>query len=184
MTNLVFSSAQHIQQKPYFVLPLDILKQAIPELGSFPYDPHDHQRPQWNGKTLILRGLKSTWAMQVSLWARVHLFGSYINDDSQKVLMNFFPNARVQTLDTGHWSTHALSIRRSVSLTVLKSSPCRKTSRLQRPCDKVYPIMKTWFTGRLLLSSQLFRSAVPRSTPVLVAKALIWWPWWPLYWVE
>jgi len=38
---------------------------------------------------------------------------------------------------------------------VLKSSPCRKTSWIQRPCAKVYPIMKTWFTGRLLFRPQL-----------------------------
>lgn len=119
------------------------------------------------------------------------LFGSYINNNNQKVFMNFFPDSRVETLDTGHWSTHAVSIRHPVSLTVLKSSPCRKTSRVQRPCAQVYPIMKTWFTGRLLFRPQLyfrkqphpiifvvvhpglFRGAVPRSTLVLVAKALI-----------
>jgi len=129
--------------------------------------------------------------MQVTLWARVHLFGSHINDNNQKVFMNFFPNSKVEILDTGHWGMYALSVRRSVSLTDLRYSPCRETSRVQRPCHKVYPIMKTWFIRRLLSSPQLsfrkqlhpiilvvvhlefLRGAVPRYTLVLVANALM-----------
>lgn len=60
MTNLVFPGPLKSQQKPYFGLPLDVLKKAIPELGSFPYDLSDRQQLQWNGKTLLFRGLKST----------------------------------------------------------------------------------------------------------------------------
>lgn len=87
LTNLVLPGRLQSQSKPHFGLPLDILKRSIPELGSFPHDLNDPKRPQWDGKTLVFRGLRSP----------------YIDANNQPSFKKFFPNSSVATLDTGHW---------------------------------------------------------------------------------
>jgi hypothetical protein len=39
-----------------FRIPLDILAEAIPELGGFPHEPEEKV---WEGKTLLIEGEKS-----------------------------------------------------------------------------------------------------------------------------
>ncbi|KAF9448563.1 mitochondrial protein [Macrolepiota fuliginosa MF-IS2] len=87
ITNLKLPKPSQSQSKPHFNLPLDVLGDAIPELGSFPYDLADPGRPQWKGKTLVFRGLRS----------------SYITDDNEQAFGRFFPCLKVEKMDTGHW---------------------------------------------------------------------------------
>ncbi|EKM82051.1 hypothetical protein AGABI1DRAFT_105416 [Agaricus bisporus var. burnettii JB137-S8] len=87
LTNLSVPKPLESQSKPHFKLPVEILKNAIPDLGSFPWDFSDPQRPQWKGKTLVFRGLRS----------------NYITTDNQQAFSQFFPRVTVDTLDTGHW---------------------------------------------------------------------------------
>jgi len=67
-----------------FRIPIDILIGCIPEIGSFPYAPGERQ---WDGKTLFIKGTKS----------------SYINKNNIPVAQQFFPNMRLEYLDAGHW---------------------------------------------------------------------------------
>ncbi|KAG6879232.1 hypothetical protein C0992_004293 [Termitomyces sp. T32_za158] len=67
-----------------FRVPLDILTDAIPEIGSFPYVPGERQ---WNGPTLFIKGSQS----------------AYINKHSLAPIESFFPKSQLETLDTGHW---------------------------------------------------------------------------------
>ncbi|KAJ3571076.1 hypothetical protein NP233_g3992 [Leucocoprinus birnbaumii] len=87
MTNLILPAPLQSHTRPHFHLPLDVLKQAVPELGWFPYDLNDPKRPQWNGKTLIFRGLKSP----------------YIDETNEDSFKQFFPDSTIESLDTGHW---------------------------------------------------------------------------------
>ncbi|KWU42475.1 alpha/beta-hydrolase [Rhodotorula sp. JG-1b] len=70
---------------PYhFRIPLPFLQNAIDEIGAFPYTPGErvYEKP-----SLFLKGSKS----------------KYINSRNIPVIKQFFPNARLETLDAGHW---------------------------------------------------------------------------------
>ncbi|KAF8071586.1 alpha/beta-hydrolase [Lyophyllum atratum] len=68
-----------------FKIPVDILTEAIPALGSFPFTPEEGR--QWHGRTLVVKAAKS----------------DYIDDTTIPVFKAFFPNMRLEVLDTGHW---------------------------------------------------------------------------------
>ncbi|KAF7332673.1 hypothetical protein MKEN_00150200 [Mycena kentingensis (nom. inval.)] len=80
LTNLV--------QKPdggsHFRIPVNLIGAAIEEMGSFPFEPEERQ---WDGKTLFVKASKS----------------SYINRHNIPLAEKFFPNMRLETLETGHW---------------------------------------------------------------------------------
>ncbi|KIK52682.1 hypothetical protein GYMLUDRAFT_251052 [Collybiopsis luxurians FD-317 M1] len=67
-----------------FRVPLDILSNAIPDIGTFPYDPGE---TTYKGRTLLVKGGK----------------GRFVNDRNLPGFEGFFPNSRVEVLDTGHW---------------------------------------------------------------------------------
>ncbi|GAA5881910.1 hypothetical protein JCM3774_001292 [Rhodotorula dairenensis] len=70
---------------PYrFRIPLHFLENAIGEIGAFPYAPGErvYEKP-----SLFIKGSKS----------------KYINSRNIPVIKQFFPNARLETLDAGHW---------------------------------------------------------------------------------
>ncbi|KAG6900339.1 hypothetical protein C0993_012296 [Termitomyces sp. T159_Od127] len=67
-----------------FRVPLDTLRIAIPEIGSFPYVTGERQ---WNGPTLFIKGSHS----------------AYINKHSLAPIESFFPKSQFETLDAGHW---------------------------------------------------------------------------------
>ncbi|KAJ3871901.1 alpha beta-hydrolase [Lentinula edodes] len=67
-----------------FRVPLDILSNSIPDIGSFPYDPGE---ATYTGRTLLLKGGK----------------GRFVNDENISIFRRFFPNSRLEILDTGHW---------------------------------------------------------------------------------
>jgi hypothetical protein len=48
---------------------------------------HKPEHPTWDGPTLVVRGTKSP----------------YITDENLPSFKAFFPNARVEGLDAGHW---------------------------------------------------------------------------------
>ncbi|KAF9460327.1 alpha/beta-hydrolase [Collybia nuda] len=84
LTNLVLPSDSEPTRKTVkFQIPIPILANAIPDLGSFPYG----QGPSWNGKTLVVKGLRS----------------NYINEENIPILKAFFPNMKLKTMNTGHW---------------------------------------------------------------------------------
>ncbi|KAF8903687.1 mitochondrial protein [Gymnopilus junonius] len=77
-------------EKAKFIVPLDILSSSIPNLGSFPYqyNAEDNSVPTtWTGPTLAIKGIKSP----------------YINRKNLPAFHAFFPNMRLEELDTGHW---------------------------------------------------------------------------------
>ncbi|KAF8721187.1 Alpha beta-hydrolase, partial [Rhizoctonia solani] len=67
-----------------FRIPLSAIADAIDGIGEFPYTPG---RETWNGATLFVKGAKS----------------KYINRRNMGVMEQFFPNMKLETLDTGHW---------------------------------------------------------------------------------
>ncbi|CAE6542776.1 unnamed protein product [Rhizoctonia solani] len=69
-----------------FRIPLSAIADAIDGIGEFPYTPG---KETWNGATLFVKGAKSK---QV-----------YINRRTMGVMEQFFPNMKLETLDTGHW---------------------------------------------------------------------------------
>jgi pimeloyl-ACP methyl ester carboxylesterase len=80
-----------------------LLHKAIPHIGDFPYrsqpesdstpastpspTPADSGYTVWEGPTLFLKGEHSR----------------YLNKYNIPVAKRFFPNMRLETLDTGHW---------------------------------------------------------------------------------
>ncbi|GFZ42772.1 hypothetical protein JCM24511_00490 [Saitozyma sp. JCM 24511] len=73
-----------------FRIPLGLLASAIPSIGDFPYEPPppvNATSPQWTGPTLFLKGEHSR----------------YLNRHNIPVAERFFPNMRLEVLDTGHW---------------------------------------------------------------------------------
>ncbi|GAA5916215.1 uncharacterized protein JCM6883_000692 [Sporobolomyces salmoneus] len=70
---------------PYkFRLPLSYLRNAIDEIGHFPYAPGERI---FDKPSLFLKGKKS----------------KYINSKNIPIINQFFPNSRLETLDAGHW---------------------------------------------------------------------------------
>ncbi|GAA5822602.1 hypothetical protein JCM5353_005500 [Sporobolomyces roseus] len=70
---------------PYkFRLPLSYLRNAIDEIGNFPFAPGEKI---FDKPSLFLKGKKS----------------KYINSRNIPIINQFFPNSRLETLDTGHW---------------------------------------------------------------------------------
>ncbi|KAI0649164.1 alpha/beta-hydrolase [Trametes meyenii] len=67
-----------------FRIPVDLLGNSIPELGSFPYLPGERT---WDGPTLFIKGEKS----------------KYINKHNIDAARAFFPNMVIERLDAGHW---------------------------------------------------------------------------------
>lgn len=55
LTNLIVPPASS-PDKVKFQVPLSILKNSIPALGSFPYEPGERS---WSGRTLVIKGSKS-----------------------------------------------------------------------------------------------------------------------------
>lgn len=73
-----------------FRLPLDLLAEEIPSIGTFPYTPpppKSETSPTWDGPVMFLKGAKS----------------KYINKRNIPVCEAFFPNMKLETLDAGHW---------------------------------------------------------------------------------
>ncbi|KAF5379698.1 hypothetical protein D9615_005736 [Tricholomella constricta] len=84
LTNLMLPSNPS-DKTVKFKIPIATLKGAIAALGSFPFALDEGR--QWHGRTLVVKGAKS----------------DYITDDSIAIFNAFFPNAKVEVLDTGHW---------------------------------------------------------------------------------
>ncbi|KAK7462741.1 hypothetical protein VKT23_007327 [Stygiomarasmius scandens] len=82
LTNIIIPSGP--TEYVHFRIPLDILGDAIPEIGSFPYAPGE---TKFEGNTLFIKGEKS----------------NFINRHNIPAVEAFFPNMKMQTLDAGHW---------------------------------------------------------------------------------
>ncbi|CAE6473914.1 unnamed protein product [Rhizoctonia solani] len=67
-----------------FRIPLSAIADAMDGIGEFPYAPGEQT---WNGATLFVKGAKS----------------KYINRRNMGVMEQFFPNMKLESLDTGHW---------------------------------------------------------------------------------
>ena len=61
LTNLKHQGHEHHALE--FQIPLDIIGESIPELGSFPYEPGERT---WGGSTLFIKGTKSKWVFGVT----------------------------------------------------------------------------------------------------------------------
>ncbi|KAI0635860.1 alpha/beta-hydrolase [Trametes polyzona] len=83
LMNLEHPTAHH-PHPLRFRIPIELLGNAIPELGSFPYSPGERT---WEGPTLFIKGEKS----------------KYINKHNIAAAKAFFPNMVLETLDAGHW---------------------------------------------------------------------------------
>jgi len=79
LTNLV----PH-KNKSKFRIPVQFIKDAMDGVGDFPYKPGERE---WKGRTLFIKGEKS----------------KYINRKNLPLAQEFFPNSKLETLDTGHW---------------------------------------------------------------------------------
>ncbi|KAG6889008.1 hypothetical protein C0995_004476 [Termitomyces sp. Mi166 len=84
LTNLTVPSRQS-NETVKFKIPVDILTDAIADIGSFPYTPDWPHK--WRGRTLVVKGAKS----------------DYINNTNLPVFRAFFPKMQFEVLDTGHW---------------------------------------------------------------------------------
>ena len=73
-----------------FRIPLTLLSHSIPAIGYFPYKPPPpvtRISPTWNGPTLFIKGKQSR----------------YLNRHNIPIAQAFFPNMKLEELDTGHW---------------------------------------------------------------------------------
>ncbi len=85
-----------------FRMPVHLLSESIISIGHFPYTPPppmSPQSPQWTGPTLFLKGEHSR----------------YLNRHNIPVAKAFFPNMRLEVLETGHW-VHAEKPAETVGL--------------------------------------------------------------------
>ncbi|WVW79933.1 hypothetical protein I302_101904 [Kwoniella bestiolae CBS 10118] len=85
-----------------FRIPLQLLSSAIRDIGNFPYTPPppiSETSPIWEGPTLFLKGSQS----------------KYINHKNIPAAKAFFPNMRLEELETGHW-VHAEKPHETVQL--------------------------------------------------------------------
>ncbi|TYJ57736.1 hypothetical protein B9479_001590 [Cryptococcus floricola] len=85
-----------------FRIPLQLLSKAIPQIGDFPYKPPPpvtDASPEWQGPTLFIKGEHS----------------KYINKHNIPVAEQFFPNMKLEVLETGHW-VHAEKPAETVEL--------------------------------------------------------------------
>ncbi|KAF5368895.1 hypothetical protein D9758_002971 [Tetrapyrgos nigripes] len=82
LTNLILPSSS--SQYAHFRIPLDILGDAITEMGSFPYAPGE---TKFEGRTLFVKGEKS----------------NFINRHNIPAIDALFPNKTMKMMDTGHW---------------------------------------------------------------------------------
>ncbi|KAJ7129133.1 alpha/beta-hydrolase [Mycena epipterygia] len=72
----------------HFRIPVNLIGESIQEMGSFPFNPEE---TQWKGKTLFIKGSKS----------------SYINRHNIPLAEKFFPAMSIENLDTDHWGMRA-----------------------------------------------------------------------------
>ncbi|KAJ9118186.1 hypothetical protein QFC22_004090 [Naganishia vaughanmartiniae] len=106
LTNAITDSAT---QTLRFRIPLDIIRESIPQIGEFPYSlpsaaadspplagatAHEENpekavttTPTWSGPTLFIKGARS----------------AYINHRNLPACRAFFPHMEMETLDAGHW---------------------------------------------------------------------------------
>lgn len=68
----------------YCRVPLDIMSEEIDNISSWPFN---YEKSRWNGNSLFIRGLKS----------------SYIADEFISSIGLFFPSFEVIDIDAGHW---------------------------------------------------------------------------------
>jgi len=68
----------------HFRVPIATLGDSLEKLGQFDFIPGVHN---FEGKTLFIRGVKS----------------KYIQEREIELIHSFFPNARIEDMDTGHW---------------------------------------------------------------------------------
>jgi hypothetical protein len=70
-----------------FRVPIETLGDSLEKLGQFDFVPG---QDRYDGKALFIRGGRS----------------GYIKEREMGLINDFFPHARVETLDTGHWGKH------------------------------------------------------------------------------
>ncbi|EJU04657.1 alpha/beta-hydrolase [Dacryopinax primogenitus] len=80
LTNLVAD-----KHGSHFRIPLSHLRANLDQIGKFPYPPDGTHT--WEGRTLFVKGERS----------------KYINRRNLGLCFDYFPNARLETMDTGHW---------------------------------------------------------------------------------
>ncbi|MCJ1248296.1 hypothetical protein MMC30_005513 [Trapelia coarctata] len=68
-----------------FRIPLPTLTSSLPHMGDFPF--RDPDTAHYDGPTLVIRGMKST----------------YVPDEALPVIGAFFPRFEVVDLEAGHW---------------------------------------------------------------------------------
>ncbi|KAK7461899.1 hypothetical protein VKT23_008331 [Stygiomarasmius scandens] len=85
LTNLVLPSESTEHDYAKFGIPLDILSEAIPDIGTFPYEPGEVE--PWGGRTLFVKGDRS----------------KFLNPDAVAVAKKFFPTLELKSVDAGHW---------------------------------------------------------------------------------
>ncbi|KAI0090360.1 Alpha/Beta hydrolase protein [Irpex rosettiformis] len=112
LTNLLPAVHDHHHHALKFRVPIDIIGEAIPEIGNFPCEPGEQA---WEGPTIFIKGTRS----------------KYINHHNIPIAEQFFPNMKLRTLDAGHWgmSDHLFTCLFTERI-VLFVSACREVSRL------------------------------------------------------
>ncbi|THV05638.1 alpha/beta-hydrolase, partial [Dendrothele bispora CBS 962.96] len=97
LTNLIVpSDPSSLQEYAKFGIPLDILSEAVPDIGIFPYEPGEVE--PWTGRTLFVKGGKS----------------KFLNEDAIGVARKLFPSMELEVLDAGHYGELALQCNRYV----------------------------------------------------------------------
>lgn len=75
------SDRQHLRLR----IPIKTLAMNLDKMGDFPF--HDPGLIRYDGRTLIVRGIKS----------------HYVADDVLPVIGRFFPMFKLVDIDSGHW---------------------------------------------------------------------------------
>lgn len=84
LTNLLPQAHDHHHHPLKFRIPIDIIGNAIADIGGFPYEPGERS---WEGPTMFIKGTRS----------------KYINNRNIPIAKEFFPNMVLEHIETGHW---------------------------------------------------------------------------------
>lgn len=169
---------------PYrFRLPLHFLRNAIDEIGHFPYAPGEKvfEKPSLflKGASPLLvavrrgvsRGLADSRTRSNFAGAK----SKYINSRNIPIIKQFFPNSQLETLDAGHWGARSPSLSRGFSMDLLPGTDSFRLPSARRATKGVCRAAAHVLQQGLEREGAARVSRIPHTAPPVVPTVLLRW---------
>lgn len=98
-----------------FRVPLDVLADSLENLGQFDFVSGE---VKYDGKALFIKGNKS----------------NYVRSNEEALIKEFFPKARIEGLETGHWGKIVIGSNVLAAACMMISMLTLTTACVHRPC--------------------------------------------------